>query len=133
MATTTATITINSTDLLTDELSLSTSSTLTAAGSNTTGLANTGGLARKTVVGAHGQYVLFDGDDYTAGSHKIYLKNLSTTAAEHFVIEINSEQMGKLYAGDWCFFPWEANASTNDIKIDPSANDMVLEYMLLSE
>ena len=38
--------------------------------------------------------------------------------------------MGKLYAGDWCFFPWEANADTNDIKIDPSADNMVLEYML---
>tara|TARA_R110002110_G_scaffold178438_3_gene383441 strand:- start:1300 stop:1701 length:402 start_codon:yes stop_codon:yes gene_type:complete len=133
MATTTAAITITSTDLLTDELSLSTSATLTIAGSNTTGLANTSGLGRKTVAGAHGQYTLFDGDAYGDGSHKIYLKNLSTTAAEHFVIEINSEQMGKLYAGDWAFFPWEANADTNDIKIDPSHNDMVLEYMLLSE
>ena len=29
--------------------------------------------------------------------------------------------MGKLYAGDWAFFPWEANADTNDIKIDPNS------------
>ena len=60
----------------------------------------------------------------------MYLKNTSTTAAQYFTIEINSEQMGKLYAGDWCFFPWEANADTNDIKIQPSAADMVLEYMI---
>ena len=47
MATTTATITINSTDLLTDELSLSTTATFTQAG-NSTGLTGTGGLGKKT-------------------------------------------------------------------------------------
>lgn len=130
MATTTATITINSTDLLTDELSLSTTATLTAAG-NSTGLVGSGGLGRKKLASGHAQYTLFDGDAYASGAHKVYLKNTSTTAVEHFTIEINSEQMGKLYAGDWAFFPWEANADTNDIKIDPSADDMVLEYMIL--
>jgi len=130
MATTIASITINSTDLLTDELSLSTSTTLTAAGIST-GLVGSGGLGRKKLASGHAQYVLFDGDAYTNGAHKIYLKNTSTTASEYFTIEINSEQMGKLYAGDWAFFPWEANADTNDIKIDPSADDMVLEYMIL--
>ena len=130
MATTTATITINSTDLLTDELSLSTTAILTGA-ENSTGLVGSGGLGRKRLASGHAQYVLFDGDAYANGAHKIYLKNTSTTAAEYFTIEINSEQMGKLYAGNWAFFPWEANADTNDIKIDPSADDMVLEYMIL--
>jgi hypothetical protein len=132
MATTTATITISSKDLLTDELSLSTSATLTTAGSSTAGLTNTTGLGR-TKKSDHAQYTLYDGDAYGDGSHKIFLKNLSTTPAEYFTIEINSEQMGKLYAGDWCFFPWEANADTNDIKIDPSANNMTLEHMLIFE
>ena len=129
MATTTATITLESADLLTDVLALSTTSTLTKAGSST-GLTLAGGLGRKKLASGHAQYTLFDGDAYANGSHKIYLKNTSTTAAEYFTIEINSEQMGKLYAGDWCFFPWEANADTNDIKIDPSADNMTLEYML---
>ena len=129
MATTTATITLSSTDLLSDELALSTTATLTGA-ENSTGLVGTGGLGRKKLASGHAQYTLFDGDAYANGAHKIYLKNTSTTAAEYFTIEINSEQMGKLYAGDWAFFPWEANADTNDIKIDPSADDMVLEYMI---
>tara|TARA_Y100001963_G_C6467733_1_gene303067 strand:+ start:37 stop:438 length:402 start_codon:yes stop_codon:yes gene_type:complete len=129
MATTTATITINSTDLLTDELSLSTTATLTNA-NGSTGLVATSGLGRKKLASGHAQYTLFDGDAYANGSHKVYLKNTSTDATEYFTIEINSEQMGKLYAGDWAFFPWEANADTNDIKIDPSANSMTLEYML---
>lgn len=129
MATTIASIDINSTDLVSDKLSISSVTTLTGAG-NSTGLTQTGGLGRKKLASGHAQYTLFDGDAYANGSHKIYLKNLSSTAAEHFTIEINSEQMGKLYAGDWAFFPWEANADTNDIKIDPSHDDMTLEYMI---
>tara|TARA_R100001082_G_scaffold43586_1_gene23148 strand:+ start:146 stop:550 length:405 start_codon:yes stop_codon:yes gene_type:complete len=133
MATTTATITLSSTDLLSDELALSTTATLTQAG-NSTGLTGAQGLSRKKVSGSHAQYTLFDGDDYTANkAHKLYLKNTSTNAAEYFEIEVNSEQIGRLYAGDWAFFPWMANASTNDIKIDPSANDMTLEYMLFTD
>ena len=133
MATITATITISSTDLLTDELSLSTTATLTNAG-NSTGITGTSGLGRKKLASGHAQYTLFDGDDYTAdGAHKLYLKNTSTDASEYFAIDINSERMGKLYAGDWALFPWDANASTNDIKIDPSADNMVLEYMLFTD
>ena len=130
MATTTATITINSTDLLSDELSLSTTATLTNAGGST-GLTDVSGLARKTVTGGHAQYTLFDGSDYTADkAHKVYLKNTSTTASEFFLITVNAEDVGRLYAGDWALIPWSAHDADNDIKIDPSAADMTLEYML---
>ena len=130
MATTTATVTINSTDLLTDELSLSTTCTLTNAdGSN--GLTGTSGLGRKTLASGHAEYTLFDGTDYVADkAHKIYLKNTSTDPAEYFKITINSEEIGRLYAGDWMFIPWSAHDADNDIKIDPSANSMTLEYKL---
>ena len=120
MATTTATITLNSTDLLSDELALSTTATLTAAGT-ATGLTTAQGVSRKKVAGAH----------YTADkAHKIYLKNTSTNPAEYFLVTVNSEDVGRLYAGDWALIPWSAHDNDNDIKIDPSANDMVLEYML---
>jgi hypothetical protein len=130
MATTTATITLASTDLLSDEIALTSSATLTGAG-NTTGILNTSGLSRKTVAGGHAQYVLFDGSAYTADkAHKLYLKNISTTAAEYFLVTINGEDLGRIYAGDWALIPWSAHDDDNDIKIDPSANDMTLEYML---
>jgi len=133
MATTTAQLIITSTDLLSDSLSLSSIATLTGAG-NSTGLTGTGGLARKTVSGGHAQYTLFDGSDYTADkAHKLYLKNTSTTAAEYFLITVNSEDVGRLYAGDWALIPWSAHDNDNDIKIDPSANDMTLEYMLFTD
>ncbi len=133
MATTIAQITLTSTDLLSDSLAVSAVATLTGAG-NSTGLTLTSGLGRKKLASGHAQYTLFDGSDYTAdGAHKLYLKNTSTTASEYFAIDINSERMGKLYAGDWALFPWDANAATNDIKIDPSADNMVLEYMLFTD
>ena len=132
MATTTATITLSSADLTGDALSLNSTSTLTKAGT-VTGLTHTTGIGRKSR-SSTASLTLFDGDAYANGSHKVYLRNTSSTATEYFTIEINSEQMGRLYAGDWAFFPWEANADTNDIKIAASVSTaMTLEYMLFNE
>ena len=135
MATITATVTINSTDLLSDELSLSTTATLTEAG-NSTGLSGTSGLGRKTT-SSSSQYILFDADDYPSGpakAHKIYLKNTSSTASEYFTITHNAEDIGRIYAGDWAFFPWNNHDGAADIKITPSeSTSMTLEYMLLTD
>jgi len=133
MATTTAQLILTSTDLLSDSLSVSAIATLTTAGSST-GLTHTEGLGRKTLASGHAQYVLFDGGGRTADkAHKIYLKNMSTTASEYFLITVNGEDVGRLYAGDWAFFPWSAHDADNDIKIDPSADSMTLEYMLFTD
>jgi len=133
MATTTAQLVLTSTDLLSDSLSVSAIATLTTAGSST-GLTHTEGLGRKTLASGHAQYTLFDAGNRTADkAHKIYLKNMSTTASEYFLITVNGEDMGRLYAGDWAFFPWSSHDADNDIKIDPSANSMTLEYMLFTD
>ena len=132
MATTTATITLASADLLSDPISFSTTAELTTAGT-ATGLSNTAGLARKTT-GDTSEYTLLAAANYTDDkAHKIYLKNISTTSSEYFLITVNAEDVGRLYAGDWAFFPWSAHDNDCDIKIDPSANDMTLEYMLLTD
>ena len=131
MATTTATLTLSSADLTGDALALSTTATLVKAGT-VTGLTQFTGVGRKTRT-TTAQLTLFDGDQYANGSHKVYLRNTSTVATEFFTIEINSEQMGKLYAGDWAFFPWSSHDADNDIKIDPSADSMTLEYMLFTD
>jgi len=135
MATTTATITLTSSDLLTDELSLSTSSTLTKAG-NSTGLIGTEGLARKTTTSAS-EYTLYAAANYTDDkAHKIYLKNIETTAALFFIVEVAGTVVGRLYAGDWCLIPWSADTTgTNcDIDITPSTSaSHTLEYMLFTD
>ena len=116
MATTTATITVNSTDLLSDELALSTTSTLTTAGTST-GVTQSSGLARKTTSAAAAAgiqaTVLYRAGDYTAnGANKLYIKNTSTTAAEFYTVTIDQEELGRLYAGDWMFMPWNATSGT---------------------
>ena len=59
--------------------------------------------------------MIFRSDEATAdGANKIYLKNLSTTAAEFFTVYIDQEEMGRLYAGDWCLFPWSATSGTKE-------------------
>ena len=79
MATTSATLTLASADMLTDNLSFTTTSVLTAAGT-ATGLTNTTGLARKTTTSTD-QYTLFYADDYTADkAHKLYFRNTESTA-----------------------------------------------------
>ncbi len=136
MATTTADITITSTDLLSDKLALTTSATLTDAGGST-GMTQTTGLARTTTSfsgsGVIDSVVLYRGDDYTtSGANKIYLKNTSTTATEYFSVYLTgggvqgdsdgTTELGRLYAGDWCFFPWNAGGGTKETFITTIAN-----------
>jgi len=111
MASTSATITLASADMLSDSLSFTTTAALTTAGT-ATGLSNTSGLARKTTVSTD-QYTLYLADEYTAdAANKIYLKNTESTATLFFTVTIDDEPMGRLYAGDWAFFPWSATNGT---------------------
>ena len=119
MATTIATINLASTDLLSSALAFSQTNALTTAGTST-GLTLTGGLSRTNTTYASAAAIvstnLYRGDDATAnGANKIYLKNLSSTATEFYTVYVNSEEMGRLYAGDWAFFPWSAGNGTKRV------------------
>ena len=75
MATTIATMSLSSNDLVTNVLGLSTTATLTQAG-NSTGLVLTSGLARTNFTDdpIH-QKLIYRGDDATSdGANKIYMK-----------------------------------------------------------
>ena len=131
MATTTATITLSSTDLLSDELALNTTATLTGA-DNSTGLTLAGGLSRKKTAST-AEYTLFAAADYTDDkAHKVYLKNTETDAAKYFEVQVAGVVVGRIWAGDWCLIPWSADTTgTNcDIDITPQAANMTLEYMI---
>ena len=135
MATTTAQLILTSTDLLSDSLSLSAIATLTGAG-NSTGLTSTGGLARKTTASAS-QYTLFAAASYTDDkAHKIYLKNMESSASLYFLISIHDVEVGRIYAGDWALIPWSADTTSDnaDFKITPSSSaSHTLEYMIIHE
>jgi len=132
MATTTATLTLSSADLTGDALALSTTATLTKAGT-ATGLDETTGVSRKSFSTAQTAYNLIAAADYTTPvAAKVYIKNLSTTAAEYINVELGATNvvLGRLYAGDWALLPWDG---ANDIDIDTSAVNMTVEYMVIYE
>jgi len=116
MATITTGLTIASSDLLSNNVSFSTTTNLSKAG-NSTGLELTSGLARTNFTNnpIQSKTIYRSDDALTDGSNKVYLKNLSTTAAEYFTVYIDQEEMGRLYAGDWAFFPWTATAGTKEV------------------
>lgn len=139
MPTTTASITLSSGDLTGDSLSLSSTSTLTK-GNSVTGLDQTTGVNRK-IFTATTEVVIFDEANFgspTDPGHKIYLRNPSTTSSEYFTVklgdgigDVNGLEIGRLYAGDWMFIPYSADADT-DITITPSVStSMTLEYMAI--
>ena len=49
-------------------------------------------------------------------------------------ISINAEEIGRLYAGDWLFMPWDCDlsAAENDstIEIEAFTHEHIIEYAL---
>ena len=98
---------------------LSSTASLTTAGTST-GVTQASGLSRKTTSAADAAAiqasVLYRAGDYTAnGANKVYIKNASTTPAEFFTVHIDQEEIGRLYAGDWMFMPWNATSGTKRV------------------
>jgi hypothetical protein len=131
MATTTATFTLSSADLLSDELALSTTCTLTQT-TTSTGVEDTTGLNRKKITStakgtASGQVTLYTADDFAAIPY-LYVKNLATTAGHRIYIYDDTTSgdplQFQLDAGDWGFIPmhgdktYKAYASNNPTSIE---------------
>lgn len=135
MATTTVTLSISSGDLTGDALALSSTTNINKAGT-TTGLDQTTGVARKFFASAQTDTALIAAADYTDDkAHKVYIKNISTTASEFVTIKIGATEVGRLYAGDFLFLPWSADTTSTaaDIDIDTSAVNMTVEYLVIYE
>ena len=139
MATTTATITLASSDLADNALSISNTATLFTAGTDT-GISETTGLARKKFATASNTVLLDHGAgiaaDVTADkSAKVYLKNMNDRGdGTKFVnILLAAVEIGRLYGGDWMFIPWCA-ASGKDIEFTASdATETTIEYTVFYE
>ena len=133
MATTTASLTLTSTDLFDDSLSISNTSTLYKAGT-TIGLDQTTGL-RKTYLTATTQIDLFTVMDATNASKngRVYIANLSEEITEYIIVTIGDLVIGRLYAGDFMWMPWSPKLQhVNDIEITPSvATGMWVEFMAI--
>ena len=141
MATTTATITLASSDLTDNSLSISNTATLYTAGTDT-GITETTGLARvKTNTGNN--TVLLDfglaggvAQDVTENkSAKVYIKNMNDRGdgTKYVDILIKTREIGRLYGGDWMFIPYSGGDGED---IEYTANDTTettLEYCVFYE
>ena len=137
MATTTATITLASTDIADNALSISNTMTLTTAGT-TIGITETTGLARVKMASTTltDLITVANINGFTAArSAKVYIKNTGTATDKYAIIGLagSAVTIGRLYGGDWMLFPWDGNAN-EDVTIDMSdATETIIEYMVFFE
>ena len=142
MATTTATMTLSSTDMHSQAISLSSTSTLYKHDTVSTGLEqlNYHRLLLTTNNAPTGtaatQFDLIqDSARMNANpANYVYIINKNTDVTDYVKISINSEIVGSLYGGDWMFIPWSCavTAAANDSSIEAQAftHDCVVEYAL---
>jgi|21_taG_2_1085346.scaffolds.fasta_scaffold45470_2 hypothetical protein len=138
MATTTATLTLSSSDLLSNALSLSATQTLYKAGT-TTGLDQI--QYERLEVPTGDVYDLVDATALGANkANKVYIANKHTDATKYVDIYIKTLNIGRLYAGDWMFVPLEAApAGTSpetylqDVGIEAVSAAQVVEFALIHE
>lgn len=130
MATTTASLSINSPDISGDVIAISKTTQLKKAGVST-GLDQTTGVGKK-ITTATTQYTLFTASEYTDNkAHKIYIRVASNNVTEYVTLTIGSQSLGRIYGGDFAFLPWDG---TGDIKLTPSVStSLAVEYFLAFE
>ena len=138
MATTTATITLSSADLLTNVLDFSSTATLTKT-TTSTGVEDTTGLNRKKITStakgtASGQITLYTADDFAAIPY-LYIKNLATTVG-HRIYVYDDTTSGdplqfQLDAGDWGFVPKHGDKTYK--AYSPGGNDPTVEWMVMGK
>lgn len=128
MATVTPSFSITSSDLLSDNLSLSVSSSVTAA--------NTTGLARRPVTStakgtAAGQVTVYTASDFSAPAY-LYVKNTDSTASNYIYVYADTAAddpvILKLAGGDFAFMPIDASVTLSSYS---TAGTEVIEYMVI--
>ena len=133
MATTTAAITLTSSDLLTNALALSASMTLYQNGTTATGLDEVT-YSRHNIPTGTNFDLIPESAALSEDASYVYISNKSTDVTYYVIISINAEPIGRLYAGDWMFIPWDCDltAAANDSSIECQAytGENVIEYAL---
>jgi len=130
MATTTAAVTLTS-DLLSDNMSVSATTTCMKAGTTADGLDQM----------EYGYVDIVTGDEFdligatptASKASKLYLKNHSTDETYFIAITQNSQAIGKLFGGDWMFIPADFHDAAGDIAITANGGTNKICYALFHE
>jgi len=133
MATTTATITLSSADLLSDNLSLSATMNLYQHNTQATGLDEMN-YHRLVIPTGTSFDLIAESAALSEDASYVYIINKNTDVTDYVKISINTEEIGRLYAGDWLFMPWDCDlsAAANDstIEIQAFTHEHIIEYAL---
>tara|TARA_R110000803_G_scaffold206558_1_gene273892 strand:- start:134 stop:553 length:420 start_codon:yes stop_codon:yes gene_type:complete len=132
MATTTAAVTLTS-DLMSDNMSVSSSTTCMKAGSASDGLTQMDMGYIEVATGTN--FDLLDADNATNvnKANKVYVSNDSTDETYYVQITIDAQVIGRLYAGDWMFIPWSAEDATADVEIQAYGGTNKISYVYFHE
>ena len=130
MATTTAAVTLTS-DLLSDNMSVTASTTLMKAGTTADGLDQI----------EYGYVEVATGDEYdliattptASKASKLFVKNHSIDETYYVAITQNAQAIGRLYGGDWMFIPADFHDAAADIAITSNGGTNKIEYALFHE
>jgi len=133
MATTTASFTLSSSDILSQAISLSTTATLYKGGTTSTGLEQMN--YHRAIIPTGTNFDLIpESDALKDNSNYVYIVNKNTDVTHYVTISINAEIIGSLYSGDWMFIPWscDLSAAANDstIEIEAFTAPNTIEYAL---
>ena len=72
------------------------------------------------------------GDAHNIASY-LYIKNTTTEDDTYYVDwGIHETMIGRLYAGDWMFIPWNASDDSAEIEIEPQGGTNIIEYCLFN-
>tara|TARA_R110002020_G_scaffold239485_1_gene452012 strand:+ start:305 stop:742 length:438 start_codon:yes stop_codon:yes gene_type:complete len=131
MAETKAMVDISSTDLQPgNTLSISASSTLMQAGL-TTGLTQVESGVISLAQGVESRLgplaTEVSGDAHDIGSY-LYISNTATDATFYVEWGIHETVIGRLYAGDWMFIPWNASDDGAELELEAENGAQVIEY-----
>jgi len=133
MATTTASITLSSSDLLSDNLSLSATMNLYQNGTTATGLDEMN-YHRLVIPTGTSFDLIAESAALSEDASYVYIINKNTDVTDHVKISINSEEIGRLYAGDWLFMPWDCDlthaTADSSIEIEAFVHEHIIEYAL---
>jgi len=130
MATTTAAVTLTS-DLLSDNMSVSASTTCMKAGTTADGLDQMEYAYVNLVTGD--EYDLIAATPTASKASKLYLKNHSIDETYFVAITQGTQAIGKLYAGDWMFIPADFHDAAGEIAITANGGTNKICYALFHE
>tara|TARA_R100001463_G_scaffold116745_1_gene172102 strand:- start:48 stop:476 length:429 start_codon:yes stop_codon:yes gene_type:complete len=130
MATTTATVSISSSDLMPgSSLNISASSILMKTGV-TTGM-ELMEMGNAQVAKDYEAQLFADGPATDNGAYFIYICNTTTEDSTYYIeYKLHETVIGRLYAGDWMFVPYNASDGDAEVEVKGLIGPNKIEYAM---